>query len=96
MNHSVKFDLVVHATHEAGVKMGGIGAVLDGLLGARAYNERVSRTVLVGPMDTEDAVEMERLTAPRNQLQIDYSSHHAVNLVDATLGDKLRRIELRV
>jgi hypothetical protein len=25
--------LVVHATHEAGVKVGGIGAVLDGLLG---------------------------------------------------------------
>ena len=26
------FDLVVHATHEAGLKVGGIGAVLDGLL----------------------------------------------------------------
>ena len=26
------FPLVVHATQEAGVKLGGIGAVLDGLL----------------------------------------------------------------
>ena len=26
--------LVVHATHEAGLKLGGIGAVLDGLLSA--------------------------------------------------------------
>ena len=92
MSHN-KFDLVVHATHEAGVKMGGIGAVLDGLLGTQAYNEHVSRSVLVGPMDTEDAVEMERLTAPRNQLQIDYSSAHEVDRVDAKLGVELHRIE---
>ena len=34
--------LVIHATHEAGVKVGGIGAVLDGLLGADVYNHSVA------------------------------------------------------
>ena len=45
------FPLVVHATHEAGLKLGGIGAVLDGLLGSPAYNETVGRTILVGPIN---------------------------------------------
>ncbi len=38
-------ETVVHFTHEAGFKVGGIGAVLDGLLGAPAYVEAVPRTV---------------------------------------------------
>ena len=92
MSHA-KIDLLVHATHEAGVKIGGIGAVLDGLLGTRAYNEHILRSVLVGPMDTQDRAEMERLTAPRNQLEIDYSSTHAADRVSAQLGAALRRIE---
>lgn len=70
--------LVVHATHEAGVKLGGIGAVLDGLLGAKAYNQNVQRTVLVGPMNLNDSTEMERLVSPRNGLTIRYSSMHAL------------------
>jgi hypothetical protein len=73
-----RIPLVVHATHEAGVKVGGIGAVLDGLLGARAYNEQVQRTILVGPMNGSDPIEMERLTSSRNGLTIRYSSLHAV------------------
>ncbi len=73
--------------------MGGIGAVLNGLLGDRTYNERVSRTILVGPMMTDDVTEMERLTAPRNQLQIAYSSYHGVHEVHADLGVALRGIE---
>lgn len=88
-------DLVVHATHEAGVKFGGIGAVLDGLLGARAYAEHVARSILVGPMDTGSRAEMERLLAPRNQLEISYSSFHGVDRLDAALGDRLREIESR-
>jgi hypothetical protein len=70
--------LLVHATHEAGVKVGGIGAVLDGLLGARAYNEAVQRTLLVGPLNGLDAIEMERLVSPRNGLEIRYSSLHGI------------------
>ncbi|NJN83363.1 MAG: hypothetical protein HC802_14480, partial [Caldilineaceae bacterium] len=70
--------LVIHATHEAGVKLGGIGAVLDGLLGAEAYAQQVERTILVGPMNGGDEVEMERLTSPRNGLTIRYSSLHGI------------------
>jgi hypothetical protein len=87
------FALVVHATHEAGLKLGGIGAVLDGLLSAPSYLESVRRTVLVGPMDTTGRAEMERLTAPRNQLAIRYSSLHEVSQVDAALAAALAQIE---
>lgn len=65
-------DLVVHSTHEAGIKLGGIGAVLDGLLPQPAYNEAVKRTVLLGPLNTADELEMTRLFAPRNHFQALY------------------------
>lgn len=39
---------IVHITHEATQKMGGIGTVLEGLLTADAYQSAVDRTVLVG------------------------------------------------
>ena len=54
-------ELLVHITHEAGVKVGGIGAVLNGLLGAEAYNKAVERTIVVGPLNVENPGEMERL-----------------------------------
>ncbi len=90
---SAEFDLVVHATHEAGLKLGGIGAVLNGLLSAPTYLEKVKRTILVGPMNTNDRVEMERLTAPRNKLEILYSSFHDVNGISGRLSRAFRRIE---
>ena len=40
---------VTHVTHEALQKVGGIGAVLEGLLGTRAYGQAIRRTFLVGP-----------------------------------------------
>ena len=42
--------IVVHVTHEAIQKMGGIGAVLEGLLTTRSYNEAIDQTFLVGPL----------------------------------------------
>jgi len=42
--------IVVHVTHEAIQKMGGIGAVLEGLLTTHSYNEEIERTFLVGPL----------------------------------------------
>ena len=66
----MKIPLLIHATHEAGVKVGGIGAVLDGLLGSPVYSEEVERSILVGPMAGWDPIEMERLTSPRNGLTI--------------------------
>ena len=40
---------VVHVTHEAIQKIGGIGAVLHGLLTSRVYLEKATRNILVGP-----------------------------------------------
>ncbi len=86
--------LVIHATHEAGIKMGGIGAVLDGLLGARRYNERVERSILAGPLFGGDALQMERLNSPRNHLQIHYSSLHGIfDGIDEPTQQALRMVE---
>ena len=86
--------LVIHATHEAGVKVGGIGAVLDGLLGADAYNQAVTRSVLVGPLTGTDSVQMERLNSPRNKLTIRYSSLHGIfDGVPPALAAALQGIE---
>ena len=41
---------VVHVTHEAVHKVGGIGAVLTGLITAGSYRRAVERTILVGPL----------------------------------------------
>ena len=70
--------LVIHATHEAGTKVGGIGSVLEGLLGAKRYNEQVDRTILVGPMFGWDALQMERLNSPHSGVRIRYSSLHGI------------------
>ena len=65
----IPIPLLAHVTHEAGEKIGGIGAVLDGLLGSPAYNYTVARTVLLGPLNVDDWVSMERLVAPANKLE---------------------------
>lgn len=86
--------LVVHVTHEAGVKLGGIGAVLDGLLSADAYNKQVQRTVLIGPMNVNDSTEMDRLTSPRNGLTMRYSSMHGIfDGVSTMVRDALQQVE---
>jgi len=41
---------IAHVTHEAVHKMGGIGAVLEGLMTSKAYREDNHRTVLIGPV----------------------------------------------
>jgi hypothetical protein len=45
---------LVHVTHEAVQKVGGIGAVLQGLITSKAYNQRIDRTVLIGPLFTRE------------------------------------------
>ena len=42
--------IVVHVTHEAVEKIGGIGAVIAGLMTAESYQKTVTRTVLLGPL----------------------------------------------
>lgn len=52
--------------------------MLDGLLGATAYNQMVQRTILVGPMFANDPVIVERLRNPRSGIAIRYSSLHGI------------------
>ena len=86
--------LVVHATHEAGLKVGGIGAVLDGLLRAPSYVEAVQRTVLVGPMNADDPVHLERINNPRSGISIRYSSLHGIfNRVSEPMRVALQQVE---
>ena len=86
-------DLLVHVTHEAGVKVGGIGAVLNGLLGAQAYQKAVGRTIVVGPYNVDHPQEMARLFAPGNHLRILYARDRGISLVPPPLADAFRSIE---
>jgi hypothetical protein len=52
---------VVHVTHEAIEKIGGIGAVLQGLLTSRKYLQKIKRNILVGPFWPMDAHGEDRL-----------------------------------
>jgi len=55
--------IAAHVTHEAVEKMGGIGAVIDGLVTCRAYAGTFERTVLIGPLLTTDRPATQRLGA---------------------------------
>jgi hypothetical protein len=46
---------LIHVTHEAVQKVGGIGAVLQGLFTATASTENIGRSILVGPGDAGTA-----------------------------------------
>ncbi len=89
-----ELDLVVHATHEAGARVGGIGAVLDGILAEPTYNRVVRRTILVGTFDPSDPVERERLRASRNGFSVLYSTLDEISQIDAALARAFERIEL--
>jgi len=59
---------LIHVTHEAVQKVGGIGAVLQGFFTAEAYNEGVDRSILVATGDAGTA----RMLADRGEVY--YSS----------------------
>src|SRR4029453_11945595 len=52
---------VVHVTHEAIQKIGGIGAVLQGLLTSPVYLDACKRNILVGPFWPMDQAGEQRL-----------------------------------
>ena len=52
---------VVHVTHEAIGKIGGIGAVLEGLFTSKSYLESVERSILISPMFTREGDRTTRL-----------------------------------
>jgi hypothetical protein len=62
---------LVHVTHEAVQKIGGIGTVLEGLLTSKTYNDHVDRSILIAPLFTTDGPPADRL-GPDGQVH--YSS----------------------
>ncbi|MBN2456947.1 MAG: hypothetical protein JXB29_10525, partial [Sedimentisphaerales bacterium] len=52
---------IVHVTHEAAGKVGGIGAVLQGLFTCKSYLESVNRSLVIGPLFTTDGSVLDRL-----------------------------------
>ena len=79
---------VVHVTHEAIQKIGGIGAVLQGLLTSKTYLTKAQRNILIGPLwpgeDTGD-----RRLGPGGEVL--YSSFD--NLYRSPLAQRFREIE---
>lgn len=52
---------LVHVTHEAVGKVGGIGAVLNGFFTCKSYLGAVDRSILVGPLFSTDGSVLDRL-----------------------------------
>lgn len=52
---------VVHVTHEAVGKIGGIGAVLEGLLTSDCYDAAIDRSILISPLFTTEGSVHQRL-----------------------------------
>lgn len=78
----------VHVTHEAVQKIGGIGAVLHGLLTSREYLDKIPRNILIGPCWPSDEKGEERLGA---QGEVLYSSLD--HLYRSPLAGRFREIE---
>jgi hypothetical protein len=79
---------VVHVTHEAIQKIGGIGAVLHGLLTSKVYLAKAPRNILVGPYWPSDGHGESRLGVNGEVL---YSSLD--NLYRSPLAARFREIE---
>jgi len=79
---------VVHVTHEAIQKIGGIGAVLQGLLTSKVYLTQASRNILVGPFWPADEKGEHRL-GPQGEVL--YSSLDS--LYRSPLAERFRQIE---
>ncbi len=79
---------VVHVTHEAAGKIGGIGAVLEGMFTSHAYNDQIGRTVLVCPLFSTEGGVSDRLGDGGEVL---YSSLDG--LVRSNYHQNFRRIE---
>src|SRR5687768_5664682 len=79
---------VVHVTHEAIQKIGGIGAVLQGLLTSKVYLSEAKRNILVGPFWPGEERGEQRL-GPQGEVL--YSSMDA--LYRSPLADRFREIE---
>lgn len=84
--------VIAHVPHEAVRKIGGIGAVLEGLITAAPYQARVRRTLLIGPITAEDDEEqLERVG------KVAYSSRSGIRdtPLSPTMGSRCRRVRRR-
>jgi len=79
---------VVHVTHETVGKIGGIGAVLQGLFTCKSYLDSVQRSILVGPLFTTEGSVLDRLGENGEVL---YSSIDG--LINPGYGPAFRKIE---
>lgn len=80
--------VVVHVTHEAAGKIGGIGAVLQGFFTCPSYLGAVHRSILVSPLFATDGPPEDRL-GPGGEVL--YSSIDG--LINPAFGSAFRRIE---
>ncbi|MFH1370835.1 MAG: hypothetical protein ABII09_06070 [Planctomycetota bacterium] len=80
--------ILVHVTHEAAAKVGGIGAVLGGLFTCRSYLDAVERSIVIGPLFTSEGSVLDRLGEGGEVL---YSSHDG--LVKTGYASAFRKIE---
>ncbi len=79
---------VVHVTHEAIQKVGGIGAVLQGLLTSNVYLKKAKRNILIGPFWPGEERGEQRL-GPQGEVL--YSSMDS--LYRSPLAERFREIE---
>src|SRR5437764_1600535 len=79
---------VVHVTHEAIQKIGGIGAVLHGLLTSRTYIDQCPRNILVGAFWPSDDIGEHRL-GPQGEVLYSSLDH----LYRSPLAARFREIE---
>ncbi len=79
---------VVHVTHEAVGKIGGIGAVLQGLFTCSSYLDAVERSIIIGPLFTTEGSVSDRLGEDGEVL---YSS--VDGLVNTGYAQAFRKIE---
>lgn len=79
---------LVHVTHEAIGKIGGIGAVLQGLFTSDSYNQAVGRSILISPLFSTDGTVLDRLGENGEVL---YSS--VDGLINTGYRETFRKIE---
>ncbi len=80
---------VAHITHEAIQKIGGIGAVLNGLFTSKTYLDAVPRNILVGPFWPSDHESGEQRLGPQGEVL--YSSLDG--LARSPLASRFKEIE---
>jgi len=58
---------IIHVTHEAREKRGGIGTVLEGMLTSGTYQKETERSIIVGPL-LPDAIQDPQRLGPQGQI----------------------------